>query len=50
MKEEYLKDFNGTRAYLAARGDSVTPESANTLACELLTDIKVMEQIVPNRI
>lgn len=40
--EEYLKDFNGTRAALAA---GYSPKSARTFACSMLTKQYIVEKI-----
>jgi phage terminase small subunit len=43
--EEYLRDFNATRAYLASFGNHVTRNSARSLASNLLTNVDVMGKI-----
>jgi phage terminase small subunit len=42
--EEYLKNLNGTQAYLTCKPD-VTVGSAQVLACRLLAKVKVQERI-----
>ncbi len=43
--EEYLKDFNATRAYKVVHGNKMQERSAGVLACETLKNIKVMAEI-----
>ena len=43
--EEYLKDFNATRAYRVVHGNRMKDESAWVLASETLRKVKVMSEI-----
>ena len=43
--EEYLKDFNATRAYKVVHGDKMQESSARVLACKTLKNIRVMAEI-----